>query len=74
MPSTLLCTRSDSPALQSSRICDKNDTLRWRISPLEHDLDVNMNLTNAQDHVPEAEQNNRTIKERIQAAYHHRLP
>jgi hypothetical protein len=37
------------------------------------DLDVNMNFTNAQDHVPEAEPNNRTIKERIQAAYH-RLP
>jgi hypothetical protein len=36
-------------------------------------LDVEMNFTNAQDHVPEAEQNNRTIKERIRAAYH-RLP
>jgi hypothetical protein len=35
-------------------------------------LDVNMNFTNAQDHVPEAERN-KTIKERIQAAYH-RLP
>jgi hypothetical protein len=32
-----------------------------------------MNFTNAQDHVPETEQNNRTIKERIRAAYH-RLP
>jgi hypothetical protein len=32
-----------------------------------------MNFTNAQDHVPEAERNNRTIKERIRAAYH-RLP
>jgi hypothetical protein len=30
-------------------------------------------FTNAQDHVPEAEQNNRTIKDRIRAAYH-RLP
>jgi hypothetical protein len=36
-------------------------------------LDVNMNFTNAQDHVPEAEWNNQTIKERIRAAYH-RLP
>ena len=34
------------------------------------DLDVNMNFTNAQDHVPEAERNNQTIKERIRAAYH----
>ena len=37
------------------------------------DLDVVMNYTNASDHVPEAERNNRTIKERIRAAYH-RLP
>ena len=37
------------------------------------DLDVVMNYTNANDHVPAAEQNNRTIKERIRAAYH-RLP
>jgi hypothetical protein len=32
------------------------------------DLDVNMNFTKAQDHVPEAERNNQTIKERIRAA------
>ena len=37
------------------------------------DLDVRMNYTNALDHVPEAERNNRTIKERIRAAFH-RLP
>jgi hypothetical protein len=40
---------------------------------VEDDLDVDMNFTNAQDHVPEAERNNRMIKERIRAAYH-RLP
>jgi hypothetical protein len=40
---------------------------------VEDDLDVDMNFTNAQDHVPEAERNNCTIKERIRAAYH-RLP
>jgi hypothetical protein len=40
---------------------------------VEDDLDVKMNFTNAQDHVPEAQRNNRTIKERIRAAYH-RLP
>jgi hypothetical protein len=39
----------------------------------EDDLDVDMNFTNAQNHVPEAERNNQTIKERIRAAYH-RLP
>ena len=37
------------------------------------DLDVAMNDTHAQDHVPEAERNNRTIKERVRAAFH-RLP
>jgi hypothetical protein len=40
------------------------------IEKVEDDLDVDMNLTNAQDHVPEAERNNRTIKERIRAAYY----
>jgi hypothetical protein len=32
-----------------------------------------MNFTNALDHVPEAERDNRTIKERVQAAYHQLL-
>jgi hypothetical protein len=36
-------------------------------------LGVRMNFTNALDHVPEAERNNRTIKERVWAACH-RLP
>jgi hypothetical protein len=43
---------------------------RGMIEKVEADLDVKMNFTNAQDHVPEAERNNRTIKERIRAAYH----
>jgi hypothetical protein len=34
---------------------------------------VKMNFTNALDHVPEAEQNNRTIKERVCMAYHQLL-
>jgi hypothetical protein len=34
---------------------------------------VRINFTNALDHVPEAERNNRTIKEQVRAAYH-RLP
>jgi hypothetical protein len=40
---------------------------------VKDDLGVCMNFTNALDHVPEAERNNRNIKECIQAAYH-RLP
>jgi predicted RNA-binding protein len=46
---------------------------RGMMEQVEDNLDVKMNFTNAQDHVPEAERNNQTIKERIRAAYH-RLP
>jgi Zn ribbon nucleic-acid-binding protein len=34
-------------------------------------LDVSMNYTNAQDHVPEAERNNIMIKECVRAGFHH---
>jgi hypothetical protein len=37
---------------------------------VKDDLGVCMNFTNALDHVPEAERNNRTIKERVKVAYH----
>jgi hypothetical protein len=37
---------------------------------VEDNLGVCMNFTNALDHVPEPERNNRTIKERVRAAYH----
>lgn len=40
---------------------------------VKDNLDVDMNYANAFDHVPEAERNNRTIKDRFRAAYH-RLP
>ena len=46
---------------------------RSMMDKVSDDLDVEMNFTNAQDHVPEAERNNRTLKERIRAAFH-RLP
>jgi hypothetical protein len=46
---------------------------RGMMDKVKDNLDVTMNFTNAQDHVPEAERNNRTIKERIRASYH-RLP
>ena len=36
-------------------------------------LNIDINYANAGDHVPEAERNNRTIKERFRAAFH-RLP
>ena len=34
---------------------------------------IQMNYANPQEHVPEAERNNRVIKERVRAVYH-RLP
>jgi ubiquinone biosynthesis protein COQ9 len=37
---------------------------------VKDNLGDQMNFTNALDHVPEAERNNRTIKESVQAAYH----
>ena len=40
---------------------------------VKDNLDIEMNYANAFNHVPEAERNNRTIKERVRAAYH-RLP
>jgi hypothetical protein len=40
---------------------------------VKDDVGVRMNFTNALDHVPEVERNNRTIKERVRAAYHRLL-
>ena len=41
--------------------------------PLQEEVskyNIKMNLTSAQEHVPEAENNNRRIKERVRATYH----
>ena len=43
------------------------------MDPIRDVLELDINYANPQDHVPEAERNNRTIKERIRASYH-RLP
>ena len=51
--------------------CDNE--FRNMLEKIQDDLGIKMNFTNAGDHVPEAERNNRTIKERIRAGYH-RLP
>ena len=40
---------------------------------LSNEFQVTMNYANPQEHVPEAERNNRVIKERMRTAYH-RLP
>jgi hypothetical protein len=40
---------------------------------VKDNLGVRMSFTNALDHVPEAERNNRTIQERVQLAYHRLL-
>ena len=46
---------------------------RAMMNKVSDDLDIVMNYTNASNHVPEAERNNRTIKERIRATFQ-RLP
>jgi hypothetical protein len=51
--------------------CDNE--FRPLIDPLAHEFNVAMNFANPQEHVPEAERNNRVIKERVRATYH-RLP
>jgi hypothetical protein len=50
-----------------------NGEFRALMERVKDNLGIRMNFTNALDHVPEAERNNRTIKERVRAAYH-RLP
>ena len=40
---------------------------------LLEEFEIKMNFSNPQEHVPEAERNNRVIKERVRATYH-RLP
>jgi hypothetical protein len=47
-----------------------NGESRTMINKVKDNLGVCMNFTNALDHVPEAERNNRTIKERVRATYH----
>ena len=51
--------------------CDNE--FRPLVEPLENEFNVAMNFANPQEHVPEAERNNRVIKERVRATYH-RLP
>jgi hypothetical protein len=48
----------------------RNREFRAMMNEVKDNLGVCMNLTNALDHVPEAERNNRTIMERVRAAYH----
>ena len=51
--------------------CDREYTTL--MNPVQDGMDIQMNYTNTSDHVPEAERNNRTIKERVRATFH-RLP
>ena len=51
--------------------CDNE--FRPLMDPLANEFAVAINYANPQEHVPEAERNNRVIKERVQATYH-RLP
>ena len=51
--------------------CDNE--FRPLMEQISNEFQVTMNYANPQEHVPEAERNNRVIKERVRAAYH-RLP
>jgi Reverse transcriptase (RNA-dependent DNA polymerase) len=51
--------------------CDNE--FRPLMSQLQNTYNVQMNYANPQEHVPEAERNNRVIKERFRSAFH-RLP
>ena len=51
--------------------CDRE--FKSIMDEVKDEMDIDMNYANTGDHQPEAERNNRTIKERIRAAYH-RLP
>ena len=51
--------------------CDNE--FRPLIEPLANEFNVDMNFANVQGHVPEAERNNRVIKDRVRATYR-RLP
>jgi hypothetical protein len=49
--------------------CDR--AFRPLLEPIEDELDCRLNYVSRDEHVPEAERNNRTIKERTRAVYHH---
>ena len=48
--------------------CDQE--FKHQMDLIYDNLDITMNYTTTGDHVPEAERNNRTLKERIRAAFH----
>jgi hypothetical protein len=52
--------------------CDQE--FKHIMDKISDDLNVEMNYTTTGEHVPEAERNNRTLKERMHSTVHHRLP
>jgi hypothetical protein len=48
--------------------CDQQ--FRSLMDPIADELNIKMNYATTDEHVPEAERNNRTIKEQIRAVYH----
>lgn len=57
----------------SVNIIHCNGEYKSLIKSVQDKLQTTLNFANSMDHVPEAERNNQTIKEQIQAAFH-RLP
>lgn len=48
-----------------------DEAFRPLMTPMALKHRITMNLSNPQEHVPEAERNNRTIQERVRACYHY---
>jgi len=49
--------------------CDQE--FHMLMGPVANEVDVQIRYTTTDEHIPEAEQNNHTIQERIRATYHH---
>ena len=63
-------TRLYNSARHSISVIHIDEEFKHLMEAVKDDMDVDMNYTNAQDHVPQAKRNNQTLKERIRAQYH----
>ena len=63
----ILCLYNGAGFIVRTIQCDRE--YQAMMDQVKDDLEVDMNYTSASEHVPEAERNNHTIKERIRAAF-----
>ncbi|MGC9176795.1 MAG: hypothetical protein ACP5F1_06960, partial [Thermoplasmata archaeon] len=64
----IICRYNDAGHIIKTIYCDQE--FKPLMNQGKDELDVCMNYTTTDEHVPEAERNNRTIAERIRCAYH----